>query len=363
MIVNEKSIDDHSNHKYENESTFISTSSKNSFDPSEFIDYDYSVHLDEVVKHILAFHPKDGLSNFEDISMYMKKKITKLSISHKAKMNKKQPLIDMNTEEKKIFSEINNKKLKQLPKIANCFDDVLEKSKILESVGISFGRNIWYKLKLSMKKLAIQENAESLKFFGKIYGLENDYYVVYGKLKNYPVKKYSKNPHFEPSGYEGINQYTFWVSNNIFEEWIQLPELNPLHIAQSMLFKYYFTGNLNAKVNSFIQFKGTEAHLLKCQVLRIMHACFVVPDGYLESKAIESSEETYGIELGDKCVQVKEDFVMPTSNEELLNAGKWVHEFAYIFPNGKIIEIDTDAVQVPRMRDISQDNRKNKLYI
>ena len=339
----------------------INTNSRNAFDPSEQETYDYNVHMDELVKEILAYHVKDGMKNFEDISLYVKKKIQKLSINYKTQVKQPNDLLDMTELEKKIIKEINNKKQKSLPKINNLMDDVLEKSKILEFAGINFGKNIWYKLKLAMKRIMTEENAETLKFFGKIYGKEADYYIIYGRLKNYPFQKYSKNPHYEPKGLEGVNAITFWVSNNFLEDWYQLPDLNPNQLATSMLIKYSFTGNLKSKVKSFINFPGSEAHLLKCQVLRIMHGCFVVPDGYLETKNIENSEETYGVDIGDKVTQVKEDFQFPNTSEALLTLDTWVHEFAYIFPNGKIIEVDPEATQVPRMRSIGQDNRKQFL--
>lgn len=337
---------------------FVIATSKDTFDASEQADYDYSIHMDELVKEILAYHQKDGLENFEEISMFVKKKISKLSISHKITERIPQTLIDFTEYEKNILKMIENKKQKSLNKIPNIMDDVLEKAKILEWGGVNLSKPVWYKLKLAMKKHMINENCLTLKFFGKIFGLNADYYIIYGKLKSYPFQKYSKKPHFEPNGLEGVNGYSFWVSNNFLEDWYQLPDIYPHQLAQSMLFKYYFTGDLKAKVKGFVPFDGTEAHLLKCQILRIMHACFIVPDGYLETKSIENSEETYGIDIGDKVTQVKEDFVFPTANEEFMSIEKWVHEFAYIFPNGKIIETNPEASQVPRMRSIGQDTRK-----
>lgn len=357
MIVNDihKNIE---NKNTRQETNNRSAQSKETFDPLEQENYDYSVHLDELVKEILAYHEKDGLDNFEEISMFIKKKISKLSINYKTQTEKPKSIIDMTELEQQIIKTISNKQQKSFPKLNNLMDDVVEKARILEWAGVDFGKKTWYKLKLAMKKLMINENVVSLKFFGKIYGLNSDYYVLYGKLKEYPFEKYSKSPHYEPKGLEGVNGYTFWVSNNFLEDWYNLPDLKPEHLAKSMLFRYSFTGDLKAKVKSFIDFPGTEAHLLKCQILRIMHSCFVVPEGYLETKNIENSEEVYGIDIGDKVTQVAEGFVFPTSNEELMSLDRWVHEFSYIFPNGKIIETDPEATQVPRMRSIGQDNRK-----
>ncbi len=41
--------------------------------------------------------------------------------------------------------------------------------------------------------------------------------------------------------------------------------------------------------------------------------------------------------------------------EELRSEDKWIHEYAYIFPNGKIIDLAQEN-QVPRMQSIAQDD-------
>jgi hypothetical protein len=100
-----------------------------------------------------------------------------------------------------------------------------------------------------------------------------------GSLKNYPNT--DESPSLELKGNEGINRYTFWVSNSILEDWYELPDINADQIIASRNFKYHFTGDLKAKVKAFNPFPGKESHLLKCQIIRIMHSSFVVPDGYL----------------------------------------------------------------------------------
>lgn len=88
-------------------------------------------------------------------------------------------------------------------------------------------------------------------------------------------------PYVESKGNEGLNRYIFWVSNSILEDWYELPYITPEQIEASKKFKYFFTGDISASVNGFNQFPGKEGHLLKCQILRIMHSCNIVPDGYL----------------------------------------------------------------------------------
>lgn len=100
-----------------------------------------------------------------------------------------------------------------------------------------------------------------------------------GTLKNYSNP--DAPPTSEMKGNEGINRYTFWVSNSILEDWYELPDITADQIIASRNFKYHLTGDLKAKVKGFNNFPGRESHLLKCQIIRITHSSFIVPEGYL----------------------------------------------------------------------------------
>ena len=133
------------------------------------------------------------------------------------------------------------------------------------------------------QKLLKDSDALNIKFWGKIYARDSDYFVMMGTLKNYPNP--DAPPASEMKGNEGVNRYTFWVSNSILEDWYELPDITAEQIVASRNFKYHFTGDLKAKVKGFNNFPGKESHLLKCQIVRITHSSFVVPDGYLRINA------------------------------------------------------------------------------
>ena len=141
-----------------------------------------------------------------------------------------------------------------------------------------FSEEEWYKIRMSMKKILLQNDCEYLRFFGKIYGNNSDYYIIQGLLKTYPMK--NKQVHVESRGNEGINRFTFWVSNSILESLYELPDITHEQIVISRRFKYFLTGDLNSKVKSFVSFPGKEMHLLKCQIIRILHSSSIVPKRY-----------------------------------------------------------------------------------
>ena len=160
-----------------------------------------------------------------------------------------------------------------------------------------------------------------------------------------------RNPpiHVETRGNEGINKYTFWVSNSILESWYELPEITKEQIVASRRFKYHLTGDLNSKVKSFVSFPGKEMHLLKCQIVRILHSSCIVPKGYYKLS------ENYKDQLEGKITEIDEEFKSPTFEEMKAPEGEgWVHEHAYIYPSGKVIDPSVET-QVDRLKGINED--------
>jgi len=69
--------------------------------------------------------------------------------------------------------------------------------------------------------------AESVRFAGKIFGTQNDYWIAIGKLSE--AEEDSKDPEVEPRG-KGVNETIFWVTDNLLNDWIQLPDCRPIHV-------------------------------------------------------------------------------------------------------------------------------------
>ena len=185
--------------------------------------YDDENHLKELLKEIVTLHKDDGYNNFEKISMFIKEKMTKLSLEYKPSPYKFKPYVISTPIEKQICQE-NLKVKKTCAEVTNHYmDDILQQSSILEWAGISFNKTEWYKLRIAMKKLLVENNCEYIRFFGKIFGIKSDYYIMQGIEKNYPMKNPPK--HEETKGNEGINRYNFWVSNSVLEYWTELPDI------------------------------------------------------------------------------------------------------------------------------------------
>ena len=310
--------------------------------------YDNKEHLKELVKELVTLHKEDSYENFEEISMFVREKNTKLdTFQYKLPSKVVKKCFNHTPLEEKILTEFALKKKKQTKTVNNYMEDILQQSKLFEWGGISFSDEEWYKIRMAMKKILLDNDCEYLRFFGKIYGIKSDYYIIQGLLKTYPMK----NPqvHVESRGNEGINRYTFWVSNSILESWYELPDITHEQIVASRRFKYHLTGDLNAKVKSFVSFPGKEMHLLKCQIIRILHSSCIVPKGYYKIS------ENFKEQLEGKVTEIDEEFKSPTFEEMKGPEGEsWVHEHAYIYPSGKVIDPSVEA-QVDRLKGINED--------
>ncbi|CEM16903.1 unnamed protein product [Vitrella brassicaformis CCMP3155] len=205
----------------------------------------------------------------------------------------------------------------------------MEEAAILEWAGVGFSKTETYRLACSLRRLgANTPGLQSLRFWGKILGTERDYYVAEGQIEGIDE---SADPEVEARG-TGVNTYTYWVTNNVLEPWVLLPDALPKEILAARQIKKLFTGDLNRLVISHPWFPGTEKQLLRCQIALISSDTVLCPAGLFKPQ-----EEGEGIE---------EDleFEYPVG-EDFASADKWTHCRDYILINGKTQypEVDEEA--------------------
>jgi radial spoke head protein 4A len=180
--------------------------------------------------------------------------------------------------EKKVLKE--NKSL---------FQDWLKTSKMLKWAGLGFSEEDNYRLSISLRLLLKESGAKNLKFWGKIQGKKCDYYVAMGEVSKEFKDELPLN--WEPRG-QGINKFTYWVTDDLFEKWIELPLISPEHVKVSRYFllsffsikfqrkiKYIFSGDLERSIKRYPKFIGKEKHLLKANIVRITFGTTLVPTG------------------------------------------------------------------------------------
>ena len=134
-----------------------------------------------------------------------------------------------------------------------------------------------------------------MRFWGKIYGTQKDYWILEGQLESSEEDKEENT--MEKRG-EGVNRWVYWVTDNLLDDWIQLPDVKPQHLLVARLIKHVFTGNLNATIDSNPSFPGKERHFLRAQIARITHGTVIVPKGlyeYDDEAGVEKFAEEYTV--------------------------------------------------------------------
>lgn len=126
--------------------------------------------------------------------------------------------------------------------------------------------------------MADDSGASRLRFFGKIRGADNDYYVAEGELDGGGDEEVDGEvpDNQEPNG-TGVNRFTYWVSHTSFGAWTKLPDLSPKDIRASRDIKVMFTGNLNRTIYTNPFFFGLEKNYLRAQIARISHSTTLCP--------------------------------------------------------------------------------------
>lgn len=161
--------------------------------------------------------------------------------------------------------------------------------------------------------------AERIRFAGKILGSQKDYWIVSGVLQE--PEENGQDSSIEKRG-TGANQLVFWVTDNLLNDWIQLPDVKPQHIEYARCIKHVMTGDLNAEIDGNPAFPGKERHFLRAQLARIFAATTIAPKGLFET-----DEET-------GLMKFAEEFAMP-GTEELKSLESWSNVSESLLKNGR----------------------------
>ena len=84
------------------------------------------------------------------------------------------------------------------------------------------------------------------------------------------------------------------------DKWKKLPHVTPAQIAIARQINKLFTGRLDAPMNTFPPFPGTEENYLRAQIARISATTQISPQGYFQPEEGEEEED----EEGGQCVGV-----------------------------------------------------------
>lgn len=163
--------------------------------------------------------------------------------------------------------------------------------------------------------MAQQAEPKSLRLWGKINGIQKDYYIAEGE-KEAAAGGPEQTEFIEPRGNaNGVNKFAYWVTDSVTGKWIELPDITPPAILLARQIKHIFTGNLEADVITNPFFPWKEKVLLRAQIARITQSTTLTPDG------LWKKQEDNVREIAERSEEEKK---FPTF-EKLTKLDSWCH--------------------------------------
>jgi radial spoke head protein 4A len=169
----------------------------------------------------------------------------------------------------------------------------------------------------------------NVRFFGKIFGLRADYYIVEAKYESYEdVKNDEPLSRMEPPGV-GANEYIYFATNHPETTWTLLPWVTPEMIQTSRRMRRFFSGNLMAPVLGYPRFPWGESAYLRAQLSRIACSTAISPKGYYA--ADEDAEDE------NAPLMPSDEWEVPAASEMQVMEN-WVHHRPYLLNrSGRVI--------------------------
>ena len=224
--------------------------------------------------------------------------------------------------------------------------NILADNRYMHQVGVGLSESEAGLLQQAVQKLVRGKPLATARFWGKVIGVERDYYIVEAEYND------GERPHDEPNEEEekneageegsekeqrppieedaGPNLYNYFVCTALGGKWTLLPDIKPDQIVASRSIRHLFTGDLNAPVLAPPgRFEGTEKELLRCFIARVVHSCTLAPKGLYNPE--EEPEEEEELESNAPIVMEEEWTPKPLPGME-----GFVHRTAYILPQGRV---------------------------
>lgn len=328
-------------------------------------------HLAKVLTKVLDERPENIADIFEDVSKTEKK--SKFTSEVDTVLNKN----DISTEvalaeiQEKLFSKGDGEEGDVEPEedIETPLPNLMELCYYFEQAGIGMNREEVMRVWLALKNLVDNHPLQHVRFWGKIFGTEQNYYVAEveyregeedeeeeeeaeeaheeettekdideededAEIDDTPKPDYKPPPVIKKEeNRTGANKKTYFVCNEPGKPWIKLPQVTPTQISGARNIKKFFTGRLDAPVVCYPPFNGNEANYLRAQIARISAGTHISPLGFYQFDEEEEEEEegagrdTFVENLDFEGIPVRE--LVDTS------LANWVHHVQHVLPQGR----------------------------
>ncbi|XP_013414077.1 radial spoke head protein 6 homolog A [Lingula anatina] len=361
--------------------------------------YNLYDHISSVLTKVLDQRPDNVVDIFEDIS-----KETKRS-KFTSDVDTVQDKIDQSTEvtlakvQEKLFKKQGgeDEEGQQEEENDTPLPNLMELAFYFEQGGIGLGREETYRIWLALKDLVDHHPLQHARFWGKIYGTEQNYIVAEveyreggeeeeeeqeeeeaqeedanekeegeGEEEGEGAEDDIPKPDWKPppvvpkeANRSGTNKKTYFVCNEPGKSWSKLPPITPAQVSCARKIKKFLTGRLDAPVVSYPPFPGNEANYLRAQISRISAGTHISPLGFYQFDEEEEEEEEEGA--------ARENFVENVEYEgipvrELADPGlqNWVHHVMHILPQGRCVWFNTVQKQEDDFEDEEEEEEREE---
>ena len=332
-------------------------------------------HLKKVFEHLMMHSPEMALERFEEVSYLIKSgmdpnlffKVEDIR-SYKAVAAGYASYSDAMRPAFAVGEPDDEGNIPQPDPISTQVQDLMAESRVYQWAGIGFGEQETYRLQKSIKKLAAAKPHKSIRFFGKIYGISKDYYIVEctGDVAEEEGEEppageggeEEADPKLEPKG-TGVNELTYYVTQDSLSDWKRLPDLSYKDLLAAREIKVLFTGDLERPIFTNPFFFGKEKHFLRAQLSRIAHATSIQPLGVAKLEEDEAADRGFTVVPNEG--EEDKPFVMPTT-KMMSKSGMWVHSKVNILYNGRTAHLPPeDPGNLPEGEEFDPEEAKKQL--
>lgn len=325
-------------------------------------------HLASVLTKVLNDRPVNSVDVIEDISRDVKQ--TKFTphvdtILDKVDRTAEAALADVQL---KLFSrgDGTDAEADLQEEVESPLPNLMEQAYYFEQAGIGLNREEMIRIWLAMKTLVDTHPLEHTRFWGKIFGTEQNYIIAEveyreGEEPEEPEPEDDKEepaaderdededaedkdedpkPEFKPppevpreDPRTGCNRKTYFVCNEPGKPWVKLPIVTPAQISIARKIKKFFTGRLDAPIVSYPPFPGNESNYLRAQIARISAGTHISPVGFYQFDEEEDAGDEE--EARDNFVINNEFEPIPIHDLVDSSLANWVHHVQHILPQGR----------------------------
>ncbi|OON19657.1 radial spokehead-like protein [Opisthorchis viverrini] len=216
-------------------------------------------------------------------------------------------------------------------------------------------------LYLGLKMLVNSHPLKSARFWGKVFGLAKNYYIVETEfIEGEDEEGEEEAEQIKETPRNELTNLIDEAGSNIEEPCVRLDH----RASQRIMICCLFTGNLDAKVDSTPSFPGTETNYLRAKIARISAATHISPEGFYQFGE-EEEEEALDEEEGERQNYVRNEEYEPLPMEKLADRSlqHWVHHVSYILPQGRVTWWNPNQSLLDEMSEDEQEEEEEGLTI